>query len=69
MTKIEIARIEHGYQTIMGTNWPIESFVTRHAPKRWVLTARLCNGIPDYSETYTTKREALKALEMVVWGD
>ena len=47
----------------MGALWGIESFVRRDGPRNWVLTVGLCNGVPEYTESYRTRHEALEALE------
>lgn len=58
-----IASRSHGKKRIMGTLWGIESFVRRDGPRDWVLTVGLCNGVPKYTESYKTRREALEALD------
>ena len=60
-----IASVTHGKQMIMGTDWPIESYVDRVeylGAVKWRLTKMLCNGDASGTETYKTKREALSAL-------
>ena len=60
-----IASVVHGKQMIMGTDWPIESYVDRVeylGAVKWRLTKLLCNGNALGAETYKTKREALSAL-------
>jgi hypothetical protein len=57
-----------GWQKIMGTDWPVESYVTRETDSstsrpRWVVTHRQCNGTADNPTKHTTRREALEALQ------
>ena len=61
-----IAQVEHGKRTVLGTDWPITSYLERVAGKgrrpTWVVTWNLCNGVPTGTTVYPTKREALEAL-------
>lgn len=60
-----IASVTHGKRMIMGTDWPIESYVDRVeylGAVSWRLTKLICNGDALGTETYKTKREALAAL-------
>ena len=60
-----IASVVHGERNIMGTDWPIESYIDRVeylGAVSWRLTKLLCNGDALGTETYKTKREALSAL-------
>ena len=62
MSGQEIKRKTTGRRFVMGTSWPIESFVTREDPRVWVLTRNLCNGTADGTETFRTRKAALAAL-------
>lgn len=64
-TNNRIATVEHEARTIMGTNWPVESFVTReeHFGKPyWLLTKYLCNGVPQDAKRFNTRKAALEEL-------
>lgn len=69
---IGFGRDEYGHRTaertfgtrrILGTDYPIRSFVRYNGPGRWVLTSAVCNGVAYGSRTYRTFRAALAALE------
>lgn len=57
-----IATRTTGYKTIAGTVWSVTDCVRRDGPREWVALRGLCNGVPQASTTYRTKREALEAL-------
>lgn len=53
-----------GKRRIAGTDWPIENVVTRHRMRGrsvWVVSIALCNGVPEWSDSYATRREAMAA--------
>ena len=57
------AEVQHGKRTVMGTEWPIYSFIERaHSGRRFVATHRLCNGVPSHTTTHATLREAKEAI-------
>jgi hypothetical protein len=57
-----VFEIEHGKEVIMGTAWPISSFVEKRDRGGWLATYRLCNGVPDGSKIFKTKREAIESI-------
>jgi len=61
----EIARVCTGTRLVMGTEWPIESYLTRQeyfGKVRWIITWNLCNGTPSGTEECATKKGALEKL-------
>lgn len=63
--RTDIACGSLGSRTIMGTQHRVEDVVQRvedHGGSvTWVVLRGLCNGVPDSSEPYKTRREALEA--------
>lgn len=57
---------EHRKRLIMGTEFPIETFVTfepceryGYRTKPWIVTVELCNGVPTKSVRFKTKKDAM----------
>lgn len=46
---------------INGTEWPVVTQVHRDGPRKWRVVTDLCNGIPESSKVYPTRRAALIA--------
>lgn len=64
-----IKRATVGNRTTNGTAWAVEHLAQRvvsAGPLRWVLVKYLCNGVPDGSETFTTKRDLVAAFNALV---
>ena len=60
----------HGTRTIQGTDFPVESFLVKSPRKPgglpggpWLVTIRLCNGVPEGTRRFKTKREAMAFLD------
>jgi len=54
-----------GVRRVMGTDWPIESIVSREVHfgrPYWLLTINQCNGTCSGTERFTTRKAALAAL-------
>lgn len=59
-----VATRETGRRTILGTDWAVENFVERRqefGKVYWLAVFGLCNGVPDRSERFATKKAALEA--------
>ena len=63
MTEKMIACHEHGKRLIMGTEFPIETFITfepweryGYRTKPWKITVGLCNGVPEKNIRFKTKK-------------
>ena len=57
---------EHRKRLIMGTEFPIETFITfepwercGYRTKPWKITVELCNGVPEKSVRFKTKKDAM----------
>ncbi len=61
MNSQRIADITTGHRRLAGTDWPVETVVYRRNARRWEVVHGLCNGVPDRTETFCTRREALAA--------
>jgi hypothetical protein len=66
----EIARICTGTTNKMGTEWPIESYMSRIQEEGktrpyWLVTYNLCSGVPTGSMRFATKAEALAELDEI----
>lgn len=65
MSSKVVAERRLGVRVVAGTEWPILNQVRRDERGErveWILTLGLCNGVPDGSEVYRTRRAALAAL-------
>lgn len=51
-----------GYRKIMGTDWGIENYVDKRGPREWAYVRGLCNGVPDSTKIFRTKKAAVAAL-------
>ena len=60
-TEKRYAEVNHGTRTIMGTDWPVTSYVTKSG-RKWVATHKLCNGVPQRTTVHTKKRDAKAAI-------
>lgn len=66
MSQRVIASRMRGYRRIAGADWPVFDALYRVDNGRritWDVVRGLCNGTPDTSSTYLTKRAALYALD------
>lgn len=64
VNKKRITEKTTGTRQILGTDWPIYSYVERVAwlgKVEWEVTFSLCNGVPAKTATYKTRKEALQA--------
>ena len=62
MAEKVIATHEHGSRTIMGTNWPVVSYVERqehHGRVRWVVHRFVCNGVAESAKVHKTRGQAM----------
>ena len=56
------AEVTHGSRLVMGTEWPVYSFVEKVGDHCWLAVYNLCNGVPSGSEKFRTRREAVEAI-------
>lgn len=64
-TAKRIATVQTGTRTIANTEFPVLDAVERVGEPRvkyWLVIYGLCNGIPQSSRRFTTRREALAEL-------
>jgi len=56
--------VKDGERTVLGTQFPIVSFVEKSGSKSkpWRATYGLCNGVPTSSEDFATLGEAKEAI-------
>jgi hypothetical protein len=52
-----------GERVVLGTTFGIERQLRRLGPHTWQVIRGLCNGVPESSETYETRREAREAFD------
>ena len=56
------AEVTHGSRTIMGTEWPVYSFVEKLEDHNWLAVYNLCNGVPSGSKKFCTMHAAIVAI-------
>lgn len=68
-------RVEAGKRTILGTDWPVFSTVTRLTRagkpigrRQWLVTYGICNGVASGSYRCPTRGEALELAEAYAAG-
>ena len=69
MSKVVSRIVCHGYRKVMGSNFPVESWVEKvpmvpgaHGGD-WLVTVRCCNGLAEGARRFRTKREAMAFLD------
>ncbi|MGE4195972.1 MAG: hypothetical protein AB7G11_02465 [Phycisphaerales bacterium] len=50
-----------GRQCIMGTDWPVETYVHRVGKRAYRVTFGVCNGTASHAIDFRTRREAFEA--------
>ena len=67
--------VTHGTRTVMGTEFPVESILVKSPRKPgglpggpWLVTIRLCNGVPEGARRFKTKREAMEFMDRMEGG-
>ena len=70
VSKVVSRIVCHGYRTVMGTDFPVESYLEKSPRKPgelpggpWLVTIRLCNGTAEGGRRFRTKREAMAFLD------
>ena len=66
MSKVVSRIVCHGYRKVMGSNFPVESWVEKEPGHRYfVVVVQNCNGVPDLTKRFATKKAALAELDFL----